>query len=221
MTQIPQDEGSIPEIPVVTDIMIDLETLGVKPNCPVLAISAITFNRAAIKQQPNLSVLAGPQERTVKDYISYFNSLVSLLDCLAVGCEIEKNTANFWKKQPDRSILVSSMAHKENLAQTLVRLKDFLQQPHESTWAKSPRFDISIINSLAEACDVKLDIDFRKEDDVRTEIRDYPQFDVREISKNLTVLDAEGNKLGLHNPDYDCIVQIQAIQEVYAAKFPN
>lgn len=201
----------------IKDIMVDIETLGSKAGCPVLAISAIRFNRAALAgTEIDLTQSLTLNEN---DYISSFHSPVSLLDCLAVGCTISAGTAQWWKKQSDRQILIDSMACTEPLSDTLIRLKGFIEGGYKSIWAKSPTFDLEILKWLAEQVDVDLGIDFRQQDDVRTETRDYPNQDVRALAKRCTVYDAKGNKVGAHNPVCDSVMQIRMVQEVYAQKF--
>lgn len=208
-------------LPNIYDMCVDIETLGTKNNSVVLSIAVIFFDRTAILKNPELSVTSDKlQHRSNIDYLDSFHTPVSMLDCLAAGCVIDKGTAEWWKKQKDRVLLVDSMACVEPLQVTMTRLKAFLStHAYESIWAKSPSFDISILNSLADSCGIDLAIDFRKERDVRTEMQDYPQFDVREISKHLHVTDSLGHEIGLHNPVYDSIIQLHSMQEVYAAKF--
>jgi len=217
LTTDPAEVGGI--VPNSKEVMIDIETLGVEGDSVVLSIAAITFDRTDVLRHPGLSILVETQTITVNEYISSFHSPVSLLDCLAAGCQINKPTAEWWKKQKDRTQLVESMAYTESLHTTMTRLKTYLETGYDLIWAKSPTFDLTILRSLAKSVGVDLGIDFRKERDVRTEIQDYPQFDVREISKYLTVHNSLGTGISLHNPVYDSVIQIQAIQEVYAAKF--
>lgn len=202
----------------IWDVCVDIETLGVKNNSVVLSIAVLGFDRSAVAKDPNLSILHDTQTRSLLSYYRCFHVPVSTLDCLAAGCQIDKGTAEFWKRQKDRSQLVASMACEETLVTTMLHLKDFLAHGYESIWAKSPTFDIAILRSLSESVGVDLGIDFRKERDVRTETHDYPQFDVREVSKHMTIYSPEQEELSLHNPVWDAIVQLQAVQEVYAAK---
>jgi hypothetical protein len=202
----------------INDVCVDIETLGIKNNSVVLSIAVIGFDRSAVAKDLNLSILHDTQTRSLLSYYHCFHVPVSMLDCLAAGCQIDKGTAEFWRKQKDRRQLVTSMACEEPLVTTMLHLKDFLNFGYESIWAKSPSFDIAILRSLAESVGVDLCIDFRKERDIRTETHDYPQFDVREVSKRMVITDGDGEELSLHNPVWDAIVQLQAVQEVYAAK---
>jgi hypothetical protein len=202
------------------DLMVDVETLGVNEGCPILSIAAIAFNRADILQHPMSSITKGKQVRSTVSYYDTFTSTVSLLDCLASGCTIEAGTANWWLKQKDKSQLVQAMAFEESIEDTLMKFKAFINKhDYGSIWAKSPTFDFKLLRALAKIKNIDIGINFRKEADVRTEIIDYPQFDVVKLSESVTIQDSLGNPLRPHDPVYDCIIQIQAITEVYAHKF--
>ncbi len=201
------------------DVMIDIETLGVGQDSAVLSIAAVQFNRTDIYDCPNLSITEEQQGRDTEKYPSKFYKPISLLNCLALGCVIDPSTAKFWECQENKEQLGNSLVCNDSVYTVLSQLKTYLDgHCYQNIWAKSPTFDISILRSLGQRVGVDLGIDFRKERDVRTEISDYPRFDVREISKQLKVVDSHNTMLGLHHPLYDCIIQIQAIQEVYALK---
>lgn len=204
--------------PCIMDAMVDIETLGIKNNSVVLSIAVIIFDRLDAAKYIGHSLTTGEQCRSLTNYTHSFHTPVSMLDCLASGSIIDKGTAEWWKGKKDRSQLVDSMACTESLATTMMRLKEFLEYGYGSIWAKSPSFDISILRSLSSSVGIDLGIDFRKERDVRTEIQDYPQFDVRQVSKGMTIYNKHGAEIGLHDPVYDAIIQLQAVQEVYAAK---
>jgi exodeoxyribonuclease VIII len=217
---IEAEQRPVQALPIVQDIMLDLETLGVKDNCPILSIAAIVFNRAQILQDPSLSIESGSQSRNNLHYIDTFRGTFSLLDSIASGCVIEQGTAAWWLKQADRTQLVEAMSYLKPIEDTLIKFKAFLSlHDYGSIWAKSPTFDISLLRSFASIKSFDIGIHFRKEADVRTEVADYPQFDVVKLSKDVVINDSLGNPLRPHDPIYDCIIQIQAVQEVYAKKF--
>ena len=207
------------EVKPIWDVMIDLETLGTSPNSVVLSIVAVRFDRTTIYANPGLSIHNGKQIRGGADPISILSIPVSMLECLAIGRVIDSRTAEFWKAVEDKSPLVESAACTDTLTFSLQQLRTFLNLGYQSIWAKSPTFDITILRSLSADVGVELAIDFRKEADVRTEILDYPQYDMPEVAKSFFVMDENTDKpLGKHNPICDCLIQIQAISEVYRAK---
>ena len=193
--------------------MIDLETLGIGSDCVVLSIAAYKFCRKEIieKSYDHVTIVA-------KDADTFYCT-VSLLECLSVGRVIDASTAKFWMRQGDRSQLTQSLECNDSLKHTMAKLKTFLDGAnYDEIWAKSPTFDISILKSLSKDCNVDLGIDFRLERDVRTEIADYPQFDVRELSKETTIQDSNNVKLKAHHPVYDCVIQAFALQLAYNQK---
>lgn len=217
VTEREVDEETIllPNYSPVLDVMIDIETLGIHRNSVVLSICAVLFDRAAIANDDTLSITQSKQVRlpsTLDGMI--FSTAVSTLECLKLGCTIDPGTADFWLKQGDRTQLVESMKTTVSLKQTFLALNAFLDSNNpKAHWAKSPSFDMVILKSLAEKVGVQSSLDYRKEACVRTEVRDYPMFEPYEIQKVFNVPNHKS-----HDPLYDCLLQIQSVQEVYAVK---
>lgn len=107
--------------------MIDLETLGVLPSAPVVAIGAVFFDRQT-------GMLGEKFYAAIR-----FDS----------ACEKRKpdaNTIAWWFKQSDESRM-ALLAGTYTTEDALLGLSDFLK-PGVNTWGNGATFDISILESL-------------------------------------------------------------------------
>lgn len=77
---------------LVTDVMVDTETLGTKPGCAILAIGAMAFD----PRKP-WNIVTG-QEIAEKHR---FMQTVSLESCVDAGLVIEPGSLRFWLEQPE------------------------------------------------------------------------------------------------------------------------
>lgn len=107
------------------DVMIDIETLGRKPGCPILSIGAVYFDR-------NSDDLG--QSMLVK---------VSLEDCVNCGFQMDPSTIKWWMEQSD-SARAEAFSGTTTLKQALTGLRNFLV--HDAlVWGNGATFDISIL----------------------------------------------------------------------------
>ena len=74
------------------DVMVDLETMGKRPGCPVLSIGAVFFD-------PQTGAL-GPEMYEVVNYKS----------CLQLGLEADAETEAWWAQQSEEARLVIDLA---------------------------------------------------------------------------------------------------------------
>lgn len=196
-----------------TDVMIDLETMGVGDNSPVLAMGAIEFDRYYVNPINVPRVVSTSGEVSYNGYKSVFSREVSLLDNLVIGRVIEPGTAKFWAQQTDRTIIEKSMSSSVSVASAMSAFTDYLNSLGKAyVWAKSPTFDITILRSLSDKVNIKLPIPYYNERDVRTAM-DAAKLDVKKLDINVTY---DQVPIGLHHPIYDCVVQIEVVQRFFA-----
>lgn len=110
----------------MTDVMIDIETLGRKPGCVILSIGAVKFDR--------LTGELGEE----------FYEQLSLSDQQANGLHIDIETVKWWMGQSSEAqeVAFNGSAH---LPSALSRLKSFCGD--SPVWGNGATFDISILEA--------------------------------------------------------------------------
>lgn len=129
-------------------IMIDLETLGTKPNSAILSIGAVAFDDNKIHDE--------------------FYCNVDLNDSINFGKCIDADTVYWWLKQDSTagSILEKN---KIKVGDSLEKLSDFIihHSPRE-IWANSPSFDLVMLKNSYDEYGVDTPWNFWIERDFRT-----------------------------------------------------
>lgn len=123
----------------MNDLMIDLETMGNKPNAPIVAIGAVFFN-------PMTGDL-GPQ----------FYTAVNLASELAAGAAPDGDTINWWLKQSSEARAAITSDEAKPIAEALDALTNFVtrscEQPkYLKVWGNGAAFDNVILREAYERC---------------------------------------------------------------------
>lgn len=121
-----------------TDAMIDLETLGKAPYCPILSIGACALRLDS------------------HDLVSdIFYQPITLESCFAVGLKADASTVVWWMTDPnvtqaarDAIFLVEALP----LPAALDAFTDWLQSRPLKLWGNSARFDLGILAAAYHAC---------------------------------------------------------------------
>lgn len=132
------------------DIMIDLETLGTSPDCPVISIGAIAFD---IEKK-----VLGPTFYAVLDTEQQIND----------GRKVDGSTLKWWLSQSD----AAKKVFKENPAEVKTALNflvEFVKQwPKVKVWGNGSTFDITIMENLFKHYGVKCPWRYNDIMDLRT-----------------------------------------------------
>lgn len=184
------------------DIMIDLETLGTKPGCVVLAIGAMMF-------EPIVSPIgAFPGSPPPPP----FYSNIDLFSSLLLGLTIDPKTLQWWQDQEEaaQNALFNNTAH---LAQVIDKFNSWVRKTGEYyspqkkeliVWAKSPDFDCAIWEHCAGLLRLDVPWEFRDKRDVRT---------ICGLTPLLNGPPSQAGKVGIHhNALDDCTNQIADVQ---------
>jgi len=139
----------------MSDVMIDIETLGTEPGAAVASIGAVRFS--------------------VEDGVraEFFES-ISLADCQARGLKIDADTLSWWLNQP--AAAREQLHGGRDLDSVLRRLSEFVNDA-ESIWANSPAFDCVILRDAYRAVGREAPWNYYHERDYRTlreELDDWP-----------------------------------------------
>ena len=114
----------------MNDVMLDLETLGNRPNAVIVAIGAVKFN--ALELGESFYVRVDPRS------------------CVAAGLEMDVETVQWWLAQSDE-------ARKEitapgiPLSMALAQFTGFLDHPEYRVWGNGAAFDNVIMASAYRA----------------------------------------------------------------------
>lgn len=170
------------------NIMLDIETLGDTPGSVVTSIGAVRFD-----------IETG-------EVGEKFHQFIPLSDSLNSGFTVTANTLLWWLKQPTDSLEYLTdglMSAKDSLLYVLENFTDFVTKD-DIIWAKSPRFDCSILGHVYTKVGYDIPWNFRNERDVRTLSAQCPQ-----VEKNWKFT---GTK---HDALSDCYNQIGYCSEIW------
>jgi len=167
------------------DCMIDLESLGTRPDCAILTLGAVKFDPFEVDR--------------FGDGL-YFR--IDVNEQLELGREVQEDTLEWWGRQAED-------VREEALGETgRISLTDMYQQLNRflvgvnNIWCQGPAFDIVILENIYRQMGWPTPWQFWQIRDSRT------LFGVHGDPR-------EKNKAGLHNALEDCISQAQGVQEIY------
>lgn len=117
------------------NVMIDIETLGVKPGCAIVSIGAVEFDETGTGSQ--------------------FYCIVNRTSCIHWGLRQEADTLRWWQTQGDsaRTAFTDSISGGLMLTNALNDLSKFMATCcAEHPWGNGSDFDLSILNYAYHAC---------------------------------------------------------------------
>ena len=130
------------------NIMIDLETLGTKPNSTILSVGAVAFNKDGIHDK--------------------YYANIDLEDSLHKGYDVDASTIYWWLKQSAEAGCILSCNLKP-IREVLIDLQFFFKKnsPKE-VWANSPSFDLVMLKNAFNKENLDIKWNFWDERDYRT-----------------------------------------------------
>lgn len=130
-------------------VMIDCETMGLRPGCAILSIGATTF---------------GPGAKPMR-----FAQNIDLLSCLLVGLRVDEETQKWWMEQSLEAREALSSKTKVGLAFALECLTIYWNDVKaEEIWANGPMADVAWLEAAYEAVGQKAPWTYRQVRDYRT-----------------------------------------------------
>ena len=169
------------------DIMLDLESLGTRPDCAILTIGAVKFD----PYTPD----------------SFGDSLYHRIDVdeqLALGREIQEDTLRWWSTQAD-DVREEALGEGNRVSlETLYKDLNRFCVGVDAIWCQGPAFDIVILENIYRQMGWPTPWQFWQIRDSRTlfQVHGDPR---------------EKGKAGLHNALEDCISQAQGVQQIFHA----
>jgi hypothetical protein len=169
------------------DVMLDLESLGTRPDCAILTLGAVKFDPFTPDR--------------------FGDSLYLRIDVdeqLALGREVQQDTLIWWSNQAeDVREEALGEGNRVGLESMYRQLNRFLVGV-ENIWCQGPAFDIVILENIYRQLGWPTPWQFWQIRDSRT------LFGVHGDPR-------EKNKTGLHNALEDCVSQAQGVQEIYSS----
>ena len=166
-------------------IMLDLESLGTRPDCAILTLGAIKFNPYVLD--------------------SFGDSLYLRIDVdeqLALGREVQEDTLTWWSNQAeDVREEALGEGNRVSLTEMYRQLNRFCVGA-TNIWCQGPAFDIVILENIYRQQGWPTPWQFWQIRDSRT------LFGVHGDPR-------EKNKAGLHNALEDCVSQAQGVQQIF------
>lgn len=170
----------------MADIMLDLESLGTRPDCVILTLGAVRFNPYDITSEPGPGI--------------YMR--IDVDEQTALGRNIQDDTLDWWMRQAD-DVREEAFGLEDRVSLTTMyrELNRFLVGAN-NIWAQGPVFDIAILENLYRQQGWPTPWQFWQIRDSRT------LFGVHGDPR-------ERNKVGLHNALEDCVSQARGVQQIY------
>lgn len=128
------------------NLMIDLETLGTKPNSAILSIGAVYFDKDGLGEE--------------------FYANVDLQDSIDSGFDIDASTVYWWLSQSSETGKVLSQ-YKTPLVNAINSIHYFVNKGVK-VWANSPSFDLVMLKNHFDKLGFETPWDFWNELDFRT-----------------------------------------------------
>lgn len=175
------------------DIMVDIETLGRKPNSVITSIGAVVFN-----------IETG-------EILSKFHQNICPISCEKYGLTVDLSTIMWWMGQVNKPWTEDP----KDINVVLSDLSDFVSEAVElnnfRVWANSPAFDLVLLKTAYEKVlnMKKSPWNFRNEMCVRTLNNMFP-----EVRASITVETS-------HDALDDCIQQIKWVVEIWKKIYCN
>lgn len=128
------------------NLMVDIETLGRNPGAAIISIGAVLFDEEGLGEE--------------------FYAEIDPVDCQAHGLTIDAGTLRWWLSEQSEEA-ADVIPGGRPLEEVLVEFGTFAM-PCRTVWAKSPIFDVAILERAYEAVGVEAPWDFWQTRDVRT-----------------------------------------------------
>ena len=176
----------------MSEIMLDIETLGISNNSVVMTIGAIKFNRR--------------EDIKPLEYMESFYCRVSKESCIKLGLETNKETEEWWDKQSEESKyeIFINKNDRYDIKDALIKLTNFIGNS-KIVWANGITFDCIILENCYKKCKLDFPWKYYNLRDART-IYDIGNVNLKDFCKD---------KNQKHNALYDCYIQINALKKAF------
>jgi hypothetical protein len=153
----------------MSDVMLDLETMGTNPDCVVLTIGAVKF-------------ILNPDNNGGK-IIEEFYYLINPQSCVDVGMEMSVDTIIWWMKQSDEA-RAEFQKPTLNIQDVLTWFSDWLSDDPKNIdmWGNGSDFDNVLLANAYRVCGKPLPWRYFNNRCYRTLKNIYPNVDITNVS---------------------------------------
>lgn len=146
----------------MSDVMIDLETMGLGPKAAIVSIGAVRFDKTQI--------------------LDKFYCTVDLEDAVNCGLELDASTVLFWLNQSKEAQSALQSEFNLPLRVALISLNKFITASDTNhIWANGYK-DFQWLESASRATDLELDWHYSRERDFRTFKAMHPTIQIEDES---------------------------------------
>jgi hypothetical protein len=179
----------------MTDVMMDLETLSVRPHAVILVIGAIKFNRGETWDE-NIDTKG-------LEKLDTFYIRVKINSCVKAGLHTDSTTEKWWEEQ-DEDVKYEALKNPDRvtLKTALGKFKEWYgNHPRRKIWGNGSSFDCTILGEAYKRCGLTIPWKFWLERDLRTimDLGEVKMCDLPQYQK--------------HHALYDCYRQIIGFQK--------
>jgi hypothetical protein len=168
------------------DIMLDIETLGTRPECVILTLGAVKFNPFDIDAEP------GPG----------LYMRIDVDEQLALGREVQEDTLQWWMNQAE-DVREEALGESDRVSlDTMYKDLNRFLVGAKNIWCQGPAFDMVILENIYRQRGWPTPWQFWQIRDSRTLFGVHGDPRVK-------------GKVGLHNALEDCVSQAKGVQQVF------
>ena len=131
----------------MSDIMLDIETLGTRSTSVILSIGAVEFDKTSV--------------------LSTFHRRIDVDSCLRQGLTVDGRTIAWWMDQSDEARALMQVPG-EPLHDVLVDFRDAFDWYNKAVWCNGASFDFPIIENALHQCGLQLPWAYYNTRDYRT-----------------------------------------------------
>jgi len=169
-------------------IMVDIETMGVRPSSAILSIGAVEFNETKLS--------------------GTFSRRIDLQSCLDAGLTVDASTIHWWIGQSEaaRNALLST--RPEPLAEALSAFSAAFLWKKKPVWCNGLNFDLPILENAFHATGKHVPWEYFNGRDYRTVKNLFPKELVQQVEVKPEVA---------HDALFDAIAQAKTLQALWKA----
>lgn len=169
-------------------IMVDIETMGIRPSSAILSIGAVEFDEVKI--------------------ISTFSARIDLQSCLDVGLTVDASTIHWWMGQSDDARKALLNVRPKPLAEALSAFSAAFLWKKKPVWCNGLSFDLPILENAYHAVNKHVPWEYFNGRDYRTVKNLFPKALVQEFEVEPAIA---------HDALSDATAQTQTLQALWDA----
>lgn len=182
----------------MTEVMMDLETLSIRPHAVILVISAIKFNRGETWSEEIT-------EKELKNSHDCFYIRIKIDSCVNIGFHIDPQTQKWWNNmKTDIKYEALENPARVTINKALILFKNwFGDGKRTKIWGNGSSFDCSILGEAYKRCGMEVPWKFWLERDLRTimDLGEVKSCDLPQYQKHHALFDCYRQIIGFQRSE--------------------